>query len=191
MIDQFMDWFDDPLNPNKIPILGPLGKRIGTTTADFVQNPSVDTFVQMWGAWGEGFLATLGGYELAKGVIRPVKTTPTVLEDLRAAAGRAVKEVGTGKGGAYGTRVHSAFEREVNALGRSDLSTEVSYLNGEVVPRGTPGSIRVDIVEGPLKAPTAVYDLKAGGAKLTPDRIGQIQQHIPGGRNVPVMEVRP
>jgi hypothetical protein len=25
-----------------------------------------------------------------------------------------------------------------------------SYLNGQVVPRGTPGSVRLDVVEGPL-----------------------------------------
>jgi hypothetical protein len=48
----------------------------------------------------------------------------------------------------------------------------------------------VDVVEGPLNAPTSIYDLKTGGAKLTPARIREIQKHVPGSSNVPVIEVR-
>ncbi len=54
-----------------------------------------------------------------------------------------------------------------------------------------PGSVRLDVVEGPLDAPTAIYDLKTGSAALTPARIQQIQSHIPGGSSVPVYTVRP
>jgi hypothetical protein len=111
-------------------------------------------------------------------------------DDLAAAASRARNTVGPGSGGAYGTRVHSAFEAEVNGLGRG-LQTEVSYLNGQVVPRGTPGSVRLDVVNGPLNAPTSIFDLKTGSATLTPGRIQQIQSHVPGGGGVPVFEVRP
>jgi RHS repeat-associated protein len=68
LIDQFIDWLNDPLNPWKIPIAGPIAESIIDTTAAFYQNPSVDTFVQMWGAWGEGFLLGYGAYEVAKGV---------------------------------------------------------------------------------------------------------------------------
>ena len=111
------------------------------------------------------------------------------MDDLTAAATRARNNVGPGRGSTYGTQVHSAFEEEVAALGR-DVHTEVSYLNGRVVPRGTMGSVRLDLVKGPLGAPTAVYDLKTGGAALTLKRIRQIQSYIPGGRQVPVIEVR-
>lgn len=50
-----------------------------------------------------------------------------------------------------------------------------------MVPRGTKGSVRLDAVEGPLDNPEAIYDLKSGGAKLTPERIEEIRKHPPGG----------
>jgi hypothetical protein len=115
---------------------------------------------------------------------------------LTSAAQRANAAVGAGRGPVHGTRVHSAFEAEVRALGRTDLTPEVSYLNGDVVRRGMPGSIRLDVVEGPLSAPTAVYDLKTGSATLTPGRIAEIRSHLPNGGRlpdgslVPVIEIR-
>ena len=106
------------------------------------------------------------------------------------AAQRAKDAVGAGSGGVYGTRVHTAFEKEIKALGNANLSTEVSYKNGTPVSRGTNGSVRLDVVEGPIRAPTIVFDLKTGSAKLTPARMNQIQQHVPGGTSVPIHEVR-
>jgi hypothetical protein len=130
---------------------------------------------------------------------RGTSTTPFVLgtatntaDDLAGAASRAASNVGSGSGSVYGTRVHTAFADEVAALGRSDLFSEVSYLNGQVVPYGTPGSVRFDVVVGSPGAPTAIWDLKTGSAVLTPSRIAQIQSHLPPGfQNVPVLEVRP
>ncbi len=118
------------------------------------------------------------------------KSGATLADDLAAAATRARNTVGPGSGGAYGTRVHSAFAGEVNALNQG-LSTEISYLNGVRVNYGTPGSVRLDVVNGPLNAPVSIFDLKTGSATLTPARIQQIQSHIPGGANVPVFQVRP
>jgi hypothetical protein len=112
-------------------------------------------------------------------------------DDLAAAAQRAAQTVGPGSGSVYGTKVHSAFENEVNALGKENVHTEVSYLNGQVVPYGTKGSVRLDVVNGPVNAPVSVFDLKTGSASLTPARIQQIQSNIPGGSSVPVSEVRP
>jgi L-aminopeptidase/D-esterase-like protein len=48
---------------------------------------------------------------------------------LTATAARTRGIAGTGSGGVYGTLVYSVFEDEVIALGDSNLSTEVSYLN--------------------------------------------------------------
>lgn len=123
----------------------------------------------------------------ARGAVAATSLT----DDLTAAAQRAAQSVGPGRGPVYGTRVHSAFEREVNALGKNDVHTEISYLNGQVVPYGTKGSVRLDVVNGPVNAPTAVFDLKTGSAALTPARIQQIQSHLPGGSAVPVTEIRP
>jgi hypothetical protein len=64
LVNQFVSWFNDPQNPNKIPILGPLGERIGVTTADFIQNPSLDSSVQMFAAYSEAFLTAYGAYQL-------------------------------------------------------------------------------------------------------------------------------
>jgi RHS repeat-associated protein len=115
----------------------------------------------------------------------------SLADDLAAAATRARNTVGPGSGGAYGTRVHSAFEAEVKGLGNPNLTTEQSYLNGVPVSRGTPGSVRLDVVNGPVTAPISIFDLKTGTATLTPARIKQIQSHVPGGSGVPVFELRP
>jgi RHS repeat-associated protein len=114
--------------------------------------------------------------------------TTALLEGL---ANDAVQNVGPGSGAAYGTVVHSEFSDLVEALGNPNLFTEQSYLNGQPVSYGTPGSIRIDVGEGTINAPTGVYDLKTGSATLTPKRVEQIQSHLPNGSNVPVTEIRP
>jgi len=96
-----------------------------------------------------------------------------------------------GSGRVYGTLVHSAFQDEVEALNNPNLFTEQSYLNGAPAGYGTPGSIRIDLGEGTLESPTAVFDLKTGSATLTPARILQFQSQLPGGSSVPIYEVRP
>jgi RHS repeat-associated protein len=118
--------------------------------------------------------------------------TGAAADDLTAAAGRAAEAVGPGRGAVYGTRVHSAFASEIKALGRSDVFSEVSYLHGDVVPYGTPGSVRLDAIVGTPGAPTAIYDLKTGSAVLTPSRIDQIRAQLPQGfQDIPVLELRP
>jgi RHS repeat-associated protein len=106
-------------------------------------------------------------------------------------ASKAQRAEGPGHGPVYGTRVHKRFSDEIKALGRDDLHSEVSYLNGKVVPNGTRGSVRLDAVEGRRHAPTAVHDLKTGSAKLTKKRVKTIRSHLPDGyRNIPIKEIR-
>jgi hypothetical protein len=113
------------------------------------------------------------------------------VDELTQAAQRARASVASGRGPVHGTRVHTSFAEEVQSLGRSDLSPEISYLRGQVVRNRTRESIRADVVEGPLTNPMAIYDLKTGRAKLTPTRIQQIRQHLPGGGvGVPIREIR-
>jgi hypothetical protein len=79
-----------------------------------------------------------------------------------------------------GTLIHSEFEALVTSLGpASGFTAEVSYKNGVVVPYGTAGSSRADVVFGSLAAPTAVYDLKTGWAYMS---IGQAKAY---GANLP------
>jgi hypothetical protein len=104
---------------------------------------------------------------------------------LQSAANKASNIVGNGKGPVHGTKVHTEFSK-INVKG---TSSEVSYKNGQVVPYGTKGSVRADKVAGNVNKPAAVYDLKTGGAKLTPAEIKKYQQNVPG--SPPVKEIKP
>jgi hypothetical protein len=64
-----------------------------------------------------------------------------------------------------------------------DIFPEVSFLNGEVVPYGTKGSVRADAVVGKPDAPTTIYDLKTGGAKLTNSQVGKYKANAPSSVN--------
>lgn len=67
-----------------------------------------------------------------------------------------------------------------------------AYLDGEIVPYGTPGSVRLAVVEGNISEPQAGYDLKTGSATLTQARIEQIRANLPSGhQDIPVTEIRP
>jgi hypothetical protein len=139
-------------------------------------------------------LGEVGGWaigELMDGAEQgEIEAGTTTLDQLSAAANRAAQSVGPGSGPVYGTQVHTAFQAEVEALGQSGLRTEISYLNGAEVPYGTPGSVRIDVGQyGANGQIQAVFDLKTGGASLTPARIQQIQQAV--GSGVPVTIIRP
>ena len=125
------------------------------------------------------------------GAVAALKPSNNTVATLIKLANRAVEIEGPGQGGAYGTRVHTWFAGLVQSVFGSEFSTEVSYLNGREVPYGTKGAVRVDVVQGPRDAPQAIYDLKTGSAELTLERIQQIQQHVPGGSSVPVIEIKP
>jgi len=115
---------------------------------------------------------------------------PGTVSALEKAAARALRRVGGGQGHVHGTRVHRQFQAEVDAL-PGNFRTEVSYKAGFDVPYGTKGSIRVDVVEGPLARPVAIYDLKTAGSKLTAGRIRQIRSHLPDGyQDIPITEIR-
>ena len=108
------------------------------------------------------------------------------------AANRAWRAVGRGRGAAHGTRVHTEFSKQVRQISKGRLKTEVSYKNGRVVERGTPGSVRVDVVRGRPDKPKEVWDLKTGGARLSQQRVQQIRCHLPKKhQNIPIREVRP
>ena len=83
------------------------------------------------------------------------------------------------------------MRKEVRALGREDIISEVSYKGGEYVKTGTLGSKRVDVILGTPEKPIAIFDLKTGGARLTPERIAEIRRNLPQGyQNIPILEIR-
>lgn len=65
------------------------------------------------------------------------------------------------------------------------IRTEVSYLNGKIVPYGTKGSARIDAAlydsHGQL---VHAYDLKTGGASLSTNQIRHIQTQTRSKINV-------
>ena len=61
MAQQFVDWVNDPMNPNKVPVLGPLGEALGTTTAMVIEDPNLYTISQAAGAYSEALLLVAGG----------------------------------------------------------------------------------------------------------------------------------
>jgi hypothetical protein len=113
--------------------------------------------------------------------------------EMGAVVGRAYAKVPPGPQPTYGTAVHAALASEIRALGRSDISPEVSYLNGQIVPYGTEGSIRPDVVLGDPLSPNAVLDLKTGVKGLSEARVSTMQAHLPrspSGEPPPVCELR-
>jgi len=78
-------------------------------------------------------------------------------------------------------------------FGDRGLSTEVRYINGRPWQPGDGlrGTVRLDVVEGPINSPTNVFDYKFGNAQLTPLRINQIRNTSGSGPNVPIIQVTP
>jgi hypothetical protein len=117
------------------------------------------------------------------------KGRPNTTQQLQELANKANQAV-PGQGTVSGTLKHTEFAKQVKGLNNSLLQPEVTYKNGQIVPYGTKGGVRLDDVEynanGTIKA---VYDLKTGKAGLTNSRIQDIQNHLPN--NAPVYEIRP
>jgi len=104
-----------------------------------------------------------------------------VEDEIQEAANIAKGKITPGKGPVYGTKVHKEFENQINLLKQQgvNVSSEVSYLNGKVVPYGTENSVRADVVVGDINSPTAVYDLKTGGATISTTQMNNYKANLP------------
>ena len=134
---------------------------------------------------------TVVGAELANlgkvGALGKLDDVSGVTNQLQNTANKASSIVGEGSGAVHGTKVHTQFGNMAETI--NGVTKEASYLNGNVVNYGTKGSVRADAVYGPVNRPTAVYDLKTGGAKVTTQNINKYNQHVPG--KPPVIEIKP
>jgi RHS repeat-associated protein len=191
MFGEFLAWLatraGDVFSANSVVLGG--DELFPTTTGRFKPSPTVETVVDLALVLAAA-VATgkLGGAE----VVTAAATTTSTKNALVSAAKSAVSQMGPGKGPAYGSKVHSVFRREVDALGLSGVKTEVSYLNGVPVPWGTPGSVRLDAVQyGTAGDLLAVFDLKTGGAVLSPSRANSIFANLPPGPKPPITVIRP
>lgn len=84
------------------------------------------------------------------------------------------------------------MKKEIEGLAVPGLSSEQSYRNGVHVEHGTSGSVRLDVVVGPVEKPHMIGDLKTGRASLTSHRISEIRDHLPrASKDIDITEVRP
>jgi hypothetical protein len=120
-------------------------------------------------------------------------STDAFLEEV---ARRAENRIG-GTGRVAGTLKHSYASRMIthyqNMFGQvgGGLESEQSYYNGGIVNWGRRGSVRLDVVEGDLQLPAAVYDFKFGVSGLSQGRINRILSVGRFPPNTPVIEIRP
>jgi hypothetical protein len=95
--------------------------------------------------------------------------------------------------GVYGTLVHTMFAAEVRAksiagIGYDDVETTFGI--EEDAPYGAKFSIRTDVIlRNEVGDIVAIYDVKTGGAKLTPKRVREIRERTGAADNVPIIEM--
>jgi len=87
----------------------------------------------------------------------------------------------------YAERLLKRYQR---MFGDRGLRTEVSVISGQEFQYGTAGSVRLDVLEGSIRNPTAIYDYKFGMSGLMPGRINQLRS-VGGYPSVPIIPVRP
>ncbi len=120
--------------------------------------------------------------------------TVDFLKELARRSENKIGGTGTLSGKFKHTYAEKLLERYQNRYGNvgNGLATERTYLNGVYRGQKIPelGSVIVDVVEGPLNAPSAIYDYKFGATGLTPKRIQRIRRHV-GNSSIPVIEIRP
>lgn len=128
----------------------------------------------------------------------PVRTNAQLVQDVATRADAWGTRQGlSATGHVSGTLKHGYADklltRYQRMFGNRGLRTEQRYLNGQVWQEGMglKGTVRLDVVEGPLTSPTAVYDYKFGGASLSSGRISRIRTGAGLGPNVPVLEINP
>lgn len=94
---------------------------------------------------------------------------------------------------AYGVAVHMAFAGQVKSddlpgIGKDGV--EQSFRLKDVARYGLAGSIRTDVVLRNVAGEIiAIYDVKTGGAVLSPSRADELRDHTGAGPYTPVIEL--
>jgi hypothetical protein len=96
----------------------------------------------------------------------------------------------------FGTAVHSYVNQQIKNMKDPNFRSEVSYLKmKEEKVYGTPGSIRVDVLEQRSDRTVCVYDIKTGKSGLSTARLGEIAKNVYGAypetNRIIITEVRP
>ncbi len=131
----------------------------------------------------------------ARGTIAPDQDDPAVEVAQRAAAtvdsapvlGGIIGRIVPPAAWLRGIFIHSEFARQIRQL--PGYSAEVSYRDGQVVPYGTPGSIRADAIRGNINRPEIAYELKTGFAVVTRAERDAYYRHLPRGTRLQAIHV--
>ncbi len=95
----------------------------------------------------------------------------------------------------YGTAVHKDMEGQVRALKDPNFRAEVSISKTKNETYGTPGSIRIDVLENVGNGTVCVYDIKTGRSGLSAARsvelVGTVFSRYPGTNRILLIETRP
>jgi hypothetical protein len=181
--------------------------------AEAYYGTDVRTFqeVDPWSKTSEAFGrfgATAGaGAGVAKLIAPSATTAPSTIPRTNAqlvqeiatrAEAWGVRKNITGTPRAVGTAKHvyarDLLDRYQQMFGDRGLSTEIRYVNQSVWISGTgtptKGSVVLDVVEGPIASPSAIYDYKFGATGLLPSRVNQIRTTT-GFQSTPLIEIRP
>jgi RHS repeat-associated protein len=164
-----------------------LGKAVGEMAP---------VFMSVLGKAGVIMFGSSPGKAAAKSVPRW-----TAQDFVQEVATRSESRIG-GAGAVAGTEKHAyaaeLIERYQSRFGPvgGGLATEQSYLAGAYLGRSVnlPGSVRLDVVEGALTSPSAVFDFKFTinpNPVLSPNRINRIRANAGLGPNVPINVVHP
>ena len=101
----------------------------------------------------------------------------------------AANDAVEGYGSVSGTKKHTVFKDEVGKINNSYLQTEVSYLDGKIVPYGTKNSIRFDVMlYNRYGDPIHAWDFKTGNAYLSASRIAIMQER--SGLTIPISMIK-
>lgn len=91
----------------------------------------------------------------------------------------------------YGTAVHADFAARVKLQGFRGVEVEQSFFDGQPGGGGYTGSIRTDVIlRNDVGDIIAIYDVKTGGAVLSPSRVRELREKTGVGIGVPVIELQ-
>jgi RHS repeat-associated protein len=69
--EEIGEWVVDPLDPNKIPVVGRIGKEVGESYADVYMDPNVETVSRAVAATADAVGTALSGVQTARGLTKP------------------------------------------------------------------------------------------------------------------------
>lgn len=91
----------------------------------------------------------------------------------------------------YGTAVHVDFAAQVRRQGLRGIEVEQSFFDLKPGGYGQFGSVRTDVLlRNDVGDIIAIYDVKTGGAALTPSRVRELREKTNVGMGVPIIELQ-